>query len=87
MSVSLAGDYNQNGKVDAADYVLWRKSPDTYGGNPAGYNTWCANFGQPPPKRTASVLLLSTAMQGGVAVSKSRSCVRRIDKRVVNSPS
>jgi hypothetical protein len=43
-----SGDYNQNGKVDAADCVLWRKSPSTYGGNPAGYNTWRANFGQPP---------------------------------------
>ena len=23
----LTGDYNGNGKVDAADYVLWRKNP------------------------------------------------------------
>ena len=41
----LAGDYNHNGVVDAADYVLWRKNPSVYGGNPAGYNTWRANFG------------------------------------------
>jgi hypothetical protein len=39
------GDYNQNHVIDAADYVLWRKNPTTYGGNPAGYNTWRANFG------------------------------------------
>jgi hypothetical protein len=26
-SLSLPGDYNGNGKVDGADYVLWRKSP------------------------------------------------------------
>ena len=72
----LSGDYNNNGKVDAADYVLWRKSPSTYGGNPTGYNTWRANFGQPPgsgsgtagsastavPEPTASVLLLSTVV-------------------------
>lgn len=24
-TISLEGDYNQNGMVDAADYVLWRK--------------------------------------------------------------
>jgi hypothetical protein len=70
---ALPGDYNHNGAVDAADYVLWRKSPGTYGGNPAGYNTWRANFGQPSgsglaaavsasaavPEPTASILLLS----------------------------
>jgi hypothetical protein len=45
----LAGDYNGDLKVNAADYVLWRKSPGTYGGNPAGYNTWRANFGTGGP--------------------------------------
>ena len=44
----LAGDYNNNGKVDAADYVLWRDNPNGFGGSPAGYNTWRSNFGQPP---------------------------------------
>jgi len=36
------GDYNGDGKVDAADYVVWRKTD----GTPAGYNAWRANFGQ-----------------------------------------
>jgi hypothetical protein len=45
---SLQGDYNGNGKVDAADYVAWRKNPNPYLGNPAGYNVWRANFGNPP---------------------------------------
>jgi hypothetical protein len=31
--------------VDAADYVLWRDNPAGFGGDPAGYNTWRANFG------------------------------------------
>jgi hypothetical protein len=48
----VAGDYNNNGTVDAADYVLWRK------GNPlqnevadpgivsaADYTEWRARFG------------------------------------------
>jgi hypothetical protein len=42
-SPGLPGDYNQNGRVDAADYVLWRKTPSAFGG-PGGYATWRTNF-------------------------------------------
>jgi hypothetical protein len=42
----LAGDYNNNGTVDAADYVAWRDNPAAFGGNPAGYTTWRTNFGR-----------------------------------------
>jgi hypothetical protein len=42
----IDGDYNNNGTVDAADYVLWRKNPGAFGGDPAGYNTWRTNFGR-----------------------------------------
>ena len=52
-SSGLNGDYNGDGKVNAADYVLWRKNPAMYGGNPAGYNTWRANFGNPPGSGSA----------------------------------
>ncbi|HEX2475324.1 MAG TPA: PEP-CTERM sorting domain-containing protein [Lacipirellulaceae bacterium] len=38
----LPGDYNNDGKVDAADYVVWRKRD----GSQAGYNTWRTNFGR-----------------------------------------
>ena len=41
----LLGDYNLDGKVDAADYVLWRSDPPSYGGDPQGYNDWVDNFG------------------------------------------
>ncbi|HEX2475880.1 MAG TPA: PEP-CTERM sorting domain-containing protein [Lacipirellulaceae bacterium] len=37
----LTGDYNGNGKVDAADYVVWRK---TNINGQQGYNDWRANF-------------------------------------------
>jgi hypothetical protein len=37
----MPGDYNQDGTVDAADYVAWRKDD----GTKAGYDTWRANFG------------------------------------------
>jgi T5SS/PEP-CTERM-associated repeat protein/autotransporter-associated beta strand protein len=40
-SIGVAGDYNDNGAVDAADYVVWRKID----GSQAGYDTWRANFG------------------------------------------
>lgn len=43
--VAVAGDFNGNGTVDAADYVLWRSAPDTYGGA-AGYDNWLDNFGR-----------------------------------------
>lgn len=51
----LAGDYNQNGIVDAADYVVWRKGlSTTY--NSSDYNVWRANFGR------TSASALSTAI-------------------------
>jgi T5SS/PEP-CTERM-associated repeat protein len=54
--VKLAGDYNDNGVVDAADYSVWRNllgatldpraDGDTNGVvNVADYNIWKANFG------------------------------------------
>jgi hypothetical protein len=49
----IQGDYNDDGKVNAADYVLWRKNPDAFGGTPGGYNTWRANFGSPPGSGSA----------------------------------
>jgi hypothetical protein len=39
--ISPPGDFNGNGTVDAADYVLWRKTD----GTPAGYAAWRTNFG------------------------------------------
>jgi hypothetical protein len=47
----LPGDYNQNGTVDAADYVLWRnggplQNDATPGVQPGDYDVWRANFGQ-----------------------------------------
>ena len=39
---AIPGDYNNNFIVDAADYVIWRKT----GGTPTAYNTWRTHFGQ-----------------------------------------
>jgi hypothetical protein len=49
----LTGDYNGNGKVDAADYVVWR---NTNINGPAGYTDWRANFGKPPGSGSGSGL-------------------------------
>jgi GH35 family endo-1,4-beta-xylanase len=38
----LPGDFNGDGKVDAADYLVWRKTD----GSSAGYNLWRTNFGK-----------------------------------------
>jgi hypothetical protein len=52
----VAADYNNDGKVDAADYIAWRKGSTplhnevaTIGSNtPADYTEWRARFGNPP---------------------------------------
>jgi hypothetical protein len=43
-STAPTGDYNNDGVVDAADYVVWRKN-DINGQQ--GYDDWRANFGSP----------------------------------------
>jgi hypothetical protein len=40
-AIGLPGDYNHNGTVDTADYVMWRKTD----GTSIGYNTWRTHFG------------------------------------------
>lgn len=49
-SVALPGDFNNDGNVDAADYVSWRKA----GLSAAEYDVWRAQFSQSPSARAAS---------------------------------
>ena len=58
----LDGDYNHDGAVNAADYVVWRKTI----GTPAAYTTWRTNFG-----RTAG----SGSVLSGAAVPEPAGCV------------
>jgi hypothetical protein len=53
--IASDGDYNEDGVVDAADYVAWRKQPGSFGGDPGGYNTWRENFGRSLPGSGGSV--------------------------------
>jgi hypothetical protein len=54
-TVNVPGDYNGNGTVDAADYVLWRKGDPAADSNgdtiidQADYDFWRANFGNGGP--------------------------------------
>ena len=41
LSVLITGDFNHDGFVNSADYVVWRKN----NGSVADYNAWRANFG------------------------------------------
>lgn len=41
--LGLPGDFNSDGVVNAADYVVWRK---TNNGDLTAYNQWHANFGR-----------------------------------------
>jgi hypothetical protein len=42
LTLSLSGDINIDGNVDAADYVYWRKN---FSADQAKYKAWRANFG------------------------------------------
>ena len=45
MPEPVPGDYNQNGEVDAADYVVWRNGVGTTYAQ-GDYDVWRAHFGQ-----------------------------------------
>ena len=48
--IPIPGDFNHDGTVDAADYVVWRK----LGGTQNEYDVWRANFGQTAGSGTSS---------------------------------
>jgi hypothetical protein len=58
---TLPGDFNNDGKVDAADYVVWRSGGSPTPNSPADYNTWRAHFGAHSPGSGSS-------LAGGAAV-------------------
>ncbi len=75
----LDGDYNKDGKVDAEDYIVWRKEPVTFGES-NGYEIWRGNFGAvagtgsgstftPIPEPNSLCLLLIAMSLGLIRVS------------------
>jgi serralysin len=76
--VGLVGDYNNNGVVDAADYVLWRnggplQNDPTPGVSEGDYDVWRANFGKTSPGSGASLaaveVVADVASQSGEAAT------------------
>jgi T5SS/PEP-CTERM-associated repeat protein len=68
----LAGDFNSNGVVDAADYVAWRNNigsttalpNDSIGGTigPAQYNEWRSHFGQTSGSGSGAIAIRGAAV-------------------------
>ena len=50
---TLPGDFNRDGTIDAADYVVWRKGVGI-APTPENYNLWRANFGRTVGESSAS---------------------------------
>ena len=85
----IPGDFNGDGTVDAADYVVWRKElGTTYTQN--DYNTWRANFGQTAGGGAAATSRLSgravpeptslaLCLFGAVAVLAIPRCFRQLE--------
>jgi GH35 family endo-1,4-beta-xylanase len=72
-SIGLMGDYNDDGRVDTADYVIWRKFEGTMTPlpndngivGPVGtdhYNLWRANFGNSAPGSGAALHVQGSAV-------------------------
>jgi hypothetical protein len=76
-STTTPGDYNNNGVVDAADYVVWRA---TNINGQQGYDDWRMNFGSPGsglgsgaaavPEPASIVLALASLLICGVLMRR-----------------
>jgi beta-glucanase (GH16 family) len=87
----VAGDYNGDGNVDAADYTVWRNSngqsglnlPADGSGNgtvgPEDYDVWKANFGgpEPPGSGTSSISAPEPTAAVSMSVGILILCARR----------
>jgi len=69
----LPGDYNSDGKVDDADYVVWRKGLGTTFG-PTGYDVWRAHYGE-TAAGAGAVLTASGSVSGGSGVPEPSSLI------------
>jgi hypothetical protein len=83
INAGLPGDYNNNGEVDTADYVLWRNggplmnevdNPGVV--NAADYTEWRARFGNPTPGSSAGshVAVPEPASSAFVLIALSMAC-------------
>jgi hypothetical protein len=90
VDAGLPGDFNDDGIVNAADYVVWRKTD----GSQAGYDLWRANFGRTaghgslasgtvPEPATAMLLLAAIHIRlrrlSSIGSVKNSFCVRQVN--------
>jgi hypothetical protein len=72
----LDGDFNTDGSVDAADYVVWRKNPDgTY--TEADYDMWLTNFGSTEVGAGSGAAVPEPATVSLVGIAILTLCIRR----------
>jgi hypothetical protein len=69
------GDYNGDGTVNAADYVLWRKTD----GSPDAYTTWRTHFGQTVGSGAGTIPEPATLLVVVIAVTAA--LARRTERR------
>ena len=87
----LPGDFNFDGDVDAADYVVWRKTDGTQ----AEYDTWRTHFGEMSVRRAGAnatvpepatlVMLIVAAVGGSPAASPYCKRVPKTQFRVIHT--
>jgi hypothetical protein len=70
----LGGDFNADGIVDAADYVMWRK---TNSGDVSAYVTWVTHFGETSSGVGGSTSVPEPAFSLGLAVGVCLLAARR----------
>jgi hypothetical protein len=81
----LNGDFNNDGKVDAGDYVVWRKNSGTSNalpndnglGTPIGashYTLWKNNYGRPPGSGDGNSLVLGATPEPTTAILLLAAC-------------
>jgi hypothetical protein len=64
-SDALSGDYNEDGRVDAADYAVWRKT----GAVQSGYDLWRAHFGEPATSSAIASSATSTVPEPAALIT------------------
>jgi fibronectin-binding autotransporter adhesin len=78
LTVGLLGDYNHNGIVDSADYVVWRKNPAGFAVD--AYATWRSHFGQPSGSGSGAIVNAAVpepASLGLLLFAAAGCCLRR----------
>ncbi|WP_145112600.1 autotransporter outer membrane beta-barrel domain-containing protein [Botrimarina mediterranea] len=81
LAATLDGDFNLDGRVDAADYTVWRDGLDILY-DVSDYNVWASNFGAAIPPVGASVPEPSAVILTVLAISASLRRIRRDSKNL-----